>query len=97
MADVPLPAGILDQFFIYVHSPTPGRVHQSDVPLNLQIWRNITGDEYRLVYQHRFIVDHSTNTGVYYAVSTGVYYAVSTGLYYAVSSGAYCTLSTGHA
>ena len=67
----PLLEGILERFYVYVHSVAPGRVVQSSVELKLQIWREVplVANSYRLLYERAFNVDHSTDTGIYYVVS----------------------------
>ena len=71
----PLTAGLLAEFFVYVHSVAPGRIVNDSVELKLQIWREVSvvARTYRLLYERAFNVDHSTDTGIYYAVSTFVY------------------------
>ena len=67
----PLSEGILERFYVYVHSVDQTRIVQSSVELRLQIWREVpsVAGTYRLLYERAVNVDHSTNDGVYYVVS----------------------------
>ena len=67
-----LVGGILEKFYVYIHSVDTTRVIDSLVPLKLQIWQPVndgTDGVFRLVYEREFNIDHSTSTGVYYIVS----------------------------
>ena len=67
----PLPQGILQEFYFYVHNNTGV---DSAWPIRLQIWRPTEEPTaYQLMYDKEVTVDRTSLTGVYYEVSVSTF------------------------